>query len=414
METTSLSGTQCPVDSDTTTYHGFECDNQEPFSAAPEDGARINPNLEDLSFRKVQFAEDEHSNLEQEDVSTTTDVAKELHGGPSSFAVRCQNKASKSLDSELAPGSPLSRPAEPTMEALARMSTDGGALESDVHRMHPKQTDAEVGLVGVERCEGIEAETPKATQSAWARMNPIAGVVSKSIDDGALVSDIIRIDPKHTDAGVETVAAEECREVGEDRSSPKGSEWTTVNPDLVDAGMSTDEIVVIRMHPTKTIGGATHVGVEDCRHVTTSVTKDGSSAALSVEARIYPNQSDLMRTVDSSGYQMSAIGMEHRVIPPGEDPLYSSSPAQSLHVVDLDSLSPIKSGRKLSVASGEVLGLRETVVTPSIVDADISDLSSFPASLEHVIAASTRTGSPVVLGLPAVGVVEVEPKPGKR
>ncbi|GBG81139.1 hypothetical protein CBR_g31815 [Chara braunii] len=109
-KTTSLSGTQRPVDSETTTYLGSDCDNQEPFSVPPDEQTRINPNLEALSFKTGKSVDPIRSNPEQEDVSTTTadwcketemlctENPNELQGDRSSFEVGGQDKAMKSLE----------------------------------------------------------------------------------------------------------------------------------------------------------------------------------------------------------------------------------------------------------------------------------------------------------------------------
>ncbi|GBG71779.1 hypothetical protein CBR_g9188 [Chara braunii] len=89
---------------------------------------------------------------------------------------------------------------------------------------------------------------------------------------------------------------------------------------------------------------------------------------------------------------------------------------QPVDVVDVDALCPETDILKLPVA--DVEDFRhwdgDEFMPSPVVDADISNLLSVPVSLEQVVAASTRTGVPIMSGLPSVGSGDVEAKSGKH
>ncbi|GBG67575.1 hypothetical protein CBR_g704 [Chara braunii] len=214
------------------------------------------------------------------------------------------------------------------------------------------------------------------------------------------------------------------------------------------------ETTVVRMHPKQTDAGLELTGVEGCGQVTTFDKADGSSPLYSAEGQIDPKPGDVSMPHDTSGNEMRAVDLDQRLGPGYEDLLYSGlhgeamgedllkkasdtvedklfylsdddedtvhedkklrgeellfdihgtlSPTQydtvamektqPVNVVDLDALSSEKSGLKLFVADVEDLRHREEFMSSPIIDADTSNLSSFPDGLEHVIAVSTRRG----------------------
>ncbi|GBG82607.1 hypothetical protein CBR_g34976 [Chara braunii] len=258
-ETTSLSGTQCLVASETTTYLGSDCDNQEPFSVPPHQEVRINPNLEVNTVKtthrstKLEWTGrvSEHPAGEirihpnQEDVSTTTadrcknaemlcmEVPKGLQEDRSSFEVGIQDNAMESLEDKLAPSSNL-KSRTLREECLVTVCASLAVI-----------TDF-----------AVKADTSAPLDSVGTRINSNLGDVSMSIGDGVL------------------------------------------------------ETAVIRMHPKQTVAGLELHGVEGCGHVTTFDKADGSSPLHSAGARIDPNPSDVSMPLDTSGYEMRPVGLD--------------------------------------------------------------------------------------------------------
>ncbi|GBG92166.1 hypothetical protein CBR_g54518 [Chara braunii] len=216
--------------------------------------------------------------------------------------------------------------------------------------------------------------------------------------------------------------------------------------------------------------------VEGCGHVTAFDKVDGSSPLHPADDRTDPEPDNVSMPRDTSGNEMRAVDLDQRLEPGYEDPLYSGlydvamgedivktasdvvedklfyssdddkntahednklrgeevlfrirgtlstaqydagamEKTQPVNVVDIGALSPEKSGMNLSVADVEDLRHREEFMPSLIVDADISNLSSFSSGLEHIITTSTRRGSAIVLGLPSVDSADVEAKPGKH
>ncbi|GBG91343.1 hypothetical protein CBR_g52229 [Chara braunii] len=428
-ETTSLFRTLCVGGSKTTTYLVSDYDKLEqlPFSVSPHQEVRINPNLVARTVKTAhrstelewmvwvyeQPASEIRIDLNQENVSAMTadrckdadsemlcmEAAKELQADCSSFKVGVRDNAMESLEGELAPSS--------NVESLT--------LGEEFPVM--KCTS-----LTVLNDSAVKADTSAPSDSIGARMNPSLGDVSMSVDDAALETAVIRMHPKETDAGLELD------------------------------------------------------GVECCGHVTTFDKADGSFPLHSAEDRIHLKPSDVSMPHDTSGNEMRPAGLDQRVRPGYEDPLYSGlhdeaigedimkkasdavkdgllylsdddkdtmhqdkklrgeevlldihgtfsstqydtgavEKTQPVNVVDLDALSPEKSGIKLSIVNMEDLHHWKEFMPSPIIDADISNLSSFPGGLEHVIAASMRRGSPIVLGLPSVDSGDVEAKPGKH
>ncbi|GBG60600.1 hypothetical protein CBR_g8621 [Chara braunii] len=393
-ETTSLSGTKCLVGSETTTYLGSNCDNQEPFSVPPHQEVRINPNMDANTVRtahrstKLEWTGrvSEHPAGEirihpnQEHVTTTTtdrckdaemlcvEVPKELQEDRSCFEVGVQDNAMESLEGQLAPTS---------------------ILES-----RTLGEECPVTVCASLAVSAVKADTSVPLDSVGTRMNPNLGDVSMSIDDGALETVVIRMHPKQTDDGLELHGVKGCGHVTTfDKAngySPLHSAGARIDPKPSDDPLYSGlHDVAIGENILKKASDAVKDGLlylsEDDKDTAHEDNKfEGEEVLLDIDGTLSPTQYD------------------------------TGKKSQHVNVVDLDSLSPEKSGIKLSVAGIEDLHHREEVMPSPIIDTNISNLSRFPGGLEHVVAASTRRRSPIVLGLPSVDSGDVEAKPGKH
>ncbi|GBG76461.1 hypothetical protein CBR_g22209 [Chara braunii] len=403
--TTSLSGTQYPAGSKMTTYLG------------PHWGVRIDPNLEDSTVKRARWS---------------TEVERMV-------------RVSESIASQI--------------------------------RIHPNQEDdsamtvdryEDVVMLCTEARQELQADCPTlvvgvrddAMDSLHGELPPTSNVQSCTLGDECLVTVSTKL----------AVLSDSPMEA--DTSAPPEIVGARMNPNQSynDAGL---EMAVIQMHPTHADAGLELAVVEDRGHVTSVDKTDGSSGMHSADDRIDPKPGDISMPRDTSGNEMGAVELDQRVQPGCDDPLYSDlrdevmgedilkkasdaakdslfyfsdddkdtarddkqfkgeevmldidatldptdydivamEKTQSIHVVDVDALSPERDIIKLDDPRHQD---RKEVTPSMVIDADISNLSSFPGCLEHVVAASTRRGLPIVLGLPSAESDDVEAKPGKH
>ncbi|GBG66341.1 hypothetical protein CBR_g58830 [Chara braunii] len=424
-ETTSLSGTQCLAGSETTAYLGSDCDKLEPFSVSTHQEVRINLNLEVHAVKKAQrsteheltFRVSEHLSNEiridpnQEDMSTMTadwckdavmlcmEVHKELQADCPSSVVGVRDNAMKSLEGELAPSSNV------------QSRTLGEGCPVTVRASLTVLSDS-----------AVKADMSAPSDSVEARMNPNLGDVSMSLDYAALGTAVVRMHPKQTNAGLELAGVEGCGQVTTfdkaDGSSPLHSAEDRI--DLKPGDVSMPHVTFVNEMRAVDLDQRLGTGYEDPLY---SVLHDEAmgedllkKASNVVEDKLFYLSDD---DKDTSHEDKKVRGGKvlfdiHGTLSPTQYDTGAMEKTQPDNVVDLVALSPERSGIKLSVVDMEDLRHREEFMPSPIIDADISNLSSFPGGLEHVIAASTRRGSTIVLGLPSVDSDDVEAKPGKH
>ncbi|GBG89600.1 hypothetical protein CBR_g49390 [Chara braunii] len=374
-EMTSLSETRCLAGNETTTYHGFGSDKLQPCSVSPQNEVWINPNpkvstveraQQSAEFeRVVRVSEKPGSKIRihpnQEDVSAMTDN-------------RCQDTVMLCM--------------EVHKELQADCRTEGELATS--FNIEPRTLGAEC-LVTV-RAELavlsdslVKADTSWPLETAVARMNPNQGHVSMSLPGAALETTVIWIHPRHMDEGLDG-----CRlltTLDKDDSADD-----RIDPTLGDVGMeqpvqpADDDPLYSDLHD-EAMG-------ED-------FPKKSSDAVG--DRFLYLSDDDKGTTHEDKKLKGGEVLLDiHGTLSTTQCDIVATEETQLVDVVDVDALCPETDRLKLPIADVEDFCHRDgDEFMPSLViDADISNLSSFPVSLEHVVAESTCTGAPIVMGLP--------------
>ncbi|GBG78753.1 hypothetical protein CBR_g27977 [Chara braunii] len=385
-EMTSSSGTQCLPGSETTTYHGSGSDKLQPCSVSPQKKVQINPNREASTVERAQRSPELervvrvfenpggeiriHPN--QEDVSAMTDD-------------RCQDAVMLCM--------------EVHKELQADCPTEGELATS--FNVQPRTLGAEC-LVTV--CAELTAlsdspvkvDTSSPLETAGARMNPNKGPVSMSLPDAGLETTVIQIHPRHTDEGLDG-----CRlltTLDKDDSADD-----RIDPTLGDIGME---------QPVQlTYDDPLYSGLHD-EAMGEDVLKKSSDAVG--DRFLYLSDEDKDTAHEDKKLRGGEVLLDiHGTLSTTQCDTVATEETQPVDVVDVDALCPDTDKLKLPVADVEDFRHRDgdEFMSSPVIEADISNLSSFPVSLEHVVAASRRTGAPIVLGLPSVGFGDVEAKP---
>ncbi|GBG71590.1 hypothetical protein CBR_g9006 [Chara braunii] len=388
-ETTSLSGTQCLPGSETTTYHRSGSDKLQPCSVSPQKEVRINPNPEASTVERAQrSAELERVvrvsenpggeiriHLNQEDMSVMTDD-------------RCQDTVMLCM--------------EVHKELQADCPTEGELATS--FNVEPRTLGAECLVtvrteLAVLSDSPVKADTSSPLETAVARMNPNQDPVSMSLPGAALETTVIRIHPRHTDKGLDN-----CRlhtTLDKDDSADD-----RIDPTLGDVGM--EQLVQPAYDDPLYFGLHDEAMGED-------VLKKSSDAVG--DRFLYLSDDDKDTAHEDKKLRGEEVLLDiHGTLSTTQCDTVATEETQAVDVVDVDALCLETDRLKLPVADMEDFRHRDgdEFMPSPVIDADISNLSSFPVSLEHVVAASTRTGAPIVLGLPSVGFGDVEAKPGEH
>ncbi|GBG74056.1 hypothetical protein CBR_g17766 [Chara braunii] len=250
----------------------------------------------------------------------------------------------------------------------------------------------------------MKADTSAPLETAGARMNPNQGPVSMSLHDAALETTVIRIHPRHTDEGLQLVGVEGCRLLTTLDKDDSADDW--IGPTLSDVGM---EQPVEPGHDDPLYSGLHEEAMGE------DVLKKSSDA---VEDRfLYFSDDDKNTAHEDKKLRGGEVLLDiHGTLSTTQYDTVVMEKTQPVDVVDIDALCSETDILKLPVADVEDFRHRDgdEFMSSPVINADISNMSSSPVGLEHVVAASTHTGAPIVLGLPSVGSNDVEAKPGKH
>ncbi|GBG88121.1 hypothetical protein CBR_g46610 [Chara braunii] len=384
-ETTSSSGTQCLPGSETTTYHGSGNDKLQPCSVSPQKEVRINPNREASTVegaqrsaeleRVVRVSENPGGEIRihpnQEDVSSMTDD-------------RCQDAVMMCM--------------EVHKELQADCPTEGELVTS--FNVEPLTLGSECLVtvhteLAVLSDSSVKVDTSSPLETVGPRMNPNQGRVSMSLPDAETT--LIRIPPRHTDEGLDGFRLLLTLDDSTD---------DRIDLTLGDVGMEQP------VQPA--YDDPLYSGLQD-EAMGEDVLKKSSDAVG--DRFLYLSDDDKDTAHEDKKLRGGEVLLDiHGTLSTTQYDTVAMEETQPVDVVDVDALCPETDRLKLPVADMEDFRHRdgdEFMSSPNI-DADISNLSSFPVSLEHVVAASTCTGAPIVLGLPSVGSGDVEAKPGKH
>ncbi|GBG91346.1 hypothetical protein CBR_g52232 [Chara braunii] len=393
-KTTSSSKTQCLPGSGTTTYHGSDSDKLVPCSVSPQKEVRINPNREASTVeraqrsteleRMVQVSENPGGKIwihpNQEDVSAMT-------------YDRCQDAVMLCMEvhKELQAGCPDEG------ELVTSFNVEHRTLGAECQVM----VRAELTVLSD---SPVKADTSAPLETAGARMNPNRGPVSMSIPDAALETTVIRIHPRHTDKGLQLAGVDSCRlltTLDKDDSADD-----RIDPTLSDVGMEQP------VQPA--YDDPLYSGLHD-EAMGEDVLKKSSDAVG--DRFLYLSDDDKDTAHEDKKLRGGEVLLDiHGTLSTTQYDTLAMEKTRPVDVVDVDALCPETDRLKLPVADVEDFRHRDgdEFMSSPVIDADISNLSSFPVGLEHVVAASTRMGAPIVLGLPSVGSSDVEAKHGKH
>ncbi|GBG81640.1 hypothetical protein CBR_g32633 [Chara braunii] len=243
----------------------------------------------------------------------------------------------------------------------------------------------------------VKAGTSSPLETLVARMNPNQGPVSMSLPGAALETTVIRIHPRHTGKGLDG-----CRlltTLDKDDSADD-----RIDPTLGDVGMEQT------VQPA--YDDPLYSGLHD-EEMGEDVLKKSSSAVG--DRFLYLSDDDKDTAHEDKKLRGGEVLLDiHGTLSTTQCDTVATEETQPVEVVDVDALCPETDILKLPVMDVEDFRHRDgdEFMPSPVIDADISNLSSFPMSLEHVVAASTRKGAPIVLGLPSVGSGDVKAKPG--
>ncbi|GBG60059.1 hypothetical protein CBR_g390 [Chara braunii] len=264
-------------------------------------------------------------------------------------------------------------------ELQADCRTEGELATSS--NVEPNTLGAELAVVSD---SPVIAVMSASLETAGARMNPNQGLVNISLPDASLETIVIRIHPRHTDEGLQLVGVEGCRLLTTLDKDNSADDW--IDPTLSDDGMELpvqpgyDDPLYSALH-NEAMG-------ED-------VLKKASDAVG--DRFFYLSDDDKDTAYGDKKLRGGKVLLDiHGTLSTTEYDTVAMEKTQPVDVVDVHDLCP------------------GTNIPSTVIDADISSLSSFPVGLTHVVAASTRGGVPIVLGLPSVGSGEVVARPGKH
>ncbi|GBG91723.1 hypothetical protein CBR_g53537 [Chara braunii] len=248
----------------------------------------------------------------------------------------------------------------------------------------------------------VKVDKSAPLETAEARMNPNQGPVSMSLPDAALETTVIRIHLRHRDEGLQLAGVDGCRlltTLDKDDSADDRIDLT-----LSDVGMEQP------VQPA--YDDPLYSGLHD-EAMGEDVLKKSSDAVG--DKFLYLSDDDEDTAHEDKNLRGGQVLLDiHGTLSTTQYDTVAIEKTRPVVVVDVDALCPETDKLKLPVADVEDFRHRDgdELMSSSVIDADISNLSSFPVGLEHVVASSTRTGAPIVLGLPSVGSGDVEAKPG--
>ncbi|GBG86785.1 hypothetical protein CBR_g42069 [Chara braunii] len=245
--------------------------------------------------------------------------------------------------------------------------------------VEPNTLGAELAVVSD---SPVKAVMSASLETAGARMNPNQGPVNISLPDASLETTVIRIYLRHTDEGLQLAGVEGCRLLTTlDKDNSADDQF---DPILTDVGM---ELPVQPGYDDPLYSALHNEAMGD------DVLKKVSDA---VGGRfLYLSDDDKDTAYGYKKLRGGEVLLDiHGTLSPTQYDTVAMEKTQPVDVVDVDDLCP------------------EMNIPSTVIDADISSLSSFPVGLEHVVAASTRAGVPIVLGLSSVGSGEVVARPG--
>ncbi|GBG85266.1 hypothetical protein CBR_g39834 [Chara braunii] len=359
-ETTSSSGTQCLPGSETTTYHGSGSDKLEPCSVSPQKEVRINPNREASTVERAQR-------------STELERVVQVFENPGGKIRTHSNQ-------------------EDVSAMTGDRCQDAVMLCMEVHK--ELQADCSTEVLSD---SPVKADTSAPLETAGDRMNPNQGPVSMSLLDAALETTVIRTHPRHTDEGVQQAGVKGCRlltTLDKDDSADD-----RIDPTLSNVGMEQP------VQPE--YDDPLYSGLHD-EAMGEDVLKKASDAVG--DKFLYLSDDDKDTAHEDKKLKGGEVLLDiHGTLSTTQDDTVAMEKTQPVDVVDVDALCPgTDSVEDFRHRDGD-----EFIPSP-VIDADISNLSSFPVGLEHVVAESMRTGAPIVLGLSSVGSGDVGAKPGKH
>ncbi|GBG68612.1 hypothetical protein CBR_g3153 [Chara braunii] len=247
-------------------------------------------------------------------------------------------------------------------------------------------SNVELNILGAELAvvsdSSVKAVMSASLKTAGARMNPNQGPVNMSLPDASLETTVIRIHPRHTDEGLQLAGVEGCRLL----TTLDNAADDRIDSTLSDVGME------LPVHPgyDDPLYSALHNEAmgED-------VLKKASDTVRDRFLYLSDDNKDIAYG-DKKLRGGEVLLDTHGTLSPTQYDIVAMEKTQPVDVVDVDDLCP------------------EMNIPSTVIDADISSLSSFPVGLEHVVAASTRARVPIMLGLSSVGSGEVVARPGKH
>ncbi|GBG87039.1 hypothetical protein CBR_g44496 [Chara braunii] len=346
-ETTSLSGTQCLPGSETTTYHGSGSDKLEPCSVSPQKEFQINPNREGRAIEGARLS----TELERV-VRVSENPGDGIRIHPNQEAVSamtnhwCQDAVMLCVEAH--------------KELQADCQTEGELATSS--NVEPNRFGAELAVVSD---SPVKAVMSASLGTAGAQMNPNQGPVNISLPDASLGTTVIRIHPRHTDEGLQLAGVEGCRllttldkdNFADDR----------IDPTLKDVGMELpvqpgyDDPLYSALHNEAT-------GEDDLKKASDAVG----------DRFLYLSDDDKDTAYGDKKLRGGEVLLDiHGTLSPTQYDTVAMEKTQPADIVDVDDLCP------------------EMNIPSTVIDADISSLSSFPVGLEHVVASSTRAGVPI-------------------
>ncbi|GBG85151.1 hypothetical protein CBR_g39717 [Chara braunii] len=325
---------------------------------------RINPNREGRAIKGAQLS----TELEQV-VRVSENRGDEIQIHPNQEVMsamtddRCQDAVMLCVEAH--------------KELQAECRTEGELATSS--NVEPNTLGAELAVVSD---SPVKVVMSASLETAGARRNPNEDPVNISLPDASLATTVIRIHPRHTDKGLQLAGVEDYRlltNLDKDNSTDD-----RIDPTLNDVGMELpvqpgyDDPLYSALH-NEAMG-------ED-------VLKKASDAIG--DRFLYLSDDDKDTAYGDKKLRGGEVLLDiHGTLSPTQYDIVAMEKTQPVDVVDVDDLCP------------------KTNIPSTVIDADISSLSSFPVGLEHVVAASTRAGVPIVLGLPSVGSGEVVARPG--
>ncbi|GBG83402.1 hypothetical protein CBR_g37116 [Chara braunii] len=364
-ETTSSSGTQCLSGSETTTYHGSGSVKLQPCSVSPQKEVRINLNREASTVeraqrsaeleRVVRVSENPGGEIRidpnQEDVSAMTDD-------------RCQDAVMMCM--------------EVHKELQGDCPTEGelaASFNAEPRTLGAKCLVTVRAELAVLSDSPVKADTSSPLETAGARMNPNQGPVSMSLPDAGLETTVVRIHPRHTDEGLD--GCQLLTTLDKDDSADD-----RIDPTLGDVWMEQP------VQPA--YGDPLYFGLHD-EAMEEDVLKKSSDAVGN--KFLYLSDDDKDTAHEDKKLRGGEVLLDiHGTLSATQYDTVAMEETQPVDVVDVDALCPEMDRLKLPVADVEDFRHRdgdEFMLSP-VIGADISNLSSFPVSLEHSLRRRAR------------------------